>query len=39
MKRDMDICRKILFAIEEQYKDTAIYDLKIENHTTGIIKL
>ena len=33
MKRDMDLCRKILFAIEEQYIDTAIFDMKIENYS------
>ena len=25
MKRDMELCRKILFAIEEQYVDVAIH--------------
>ena len=29
----MELCRKILFAIEEQYVDTAIYHLKIENYS------
>ena len=33
MKRDMDLCRKILFAIEEKHIDTPIYDLKIENYS------
>lgn len=33
MKRDMDLCRKILFAIEEQYVDVALYDLKIDGHS------
>ncbi len=33
MKRDMDLCRKILFAIEEQYKDTSIVDLEIPGYT------
>ena len=29
----MELCRKILFAIEEQYVDVAIYNLKIENYS------
>ena len=33
MKRDMELCRKVLFAIEEQYVDTAIYGLNIEGYT------
>jgi hypothetical protein len=33
MKRDMDLVRKILFAIEEQSDGTAIYDLEIEGYT------
>lgn len=33
MKRNIDLCRKILFAVEEQYVDTAIYNLKIENYS------
>ena len=33
MKRDMELCRKILFAIEEQYVDTAIFNLKIEDYS------
>ena len=33
MKRDMELCRKALFAIEEQYVDTAIYGLNIEGYT------
>ena len=33
MKRAMELCRKILFAIEEQYVDVAISNLKIENHS------
>ena len=32
MKRDMELCRKILFAIEEEYIDVAIRNLKIENY-------
>lgn len=34
MKRDMELCRKILFAIEEQYVSTAIHNLKIDGYTT-----
>ena len=34
MMRDMDLCRRILFAIEEQYVSTAIYNLKIDGYTT-----
>ena len=33
MKRDMELIRKILFAIEEQYEDTALYNLEIEGHS------
>lgn len=33
MKRDMDLCRKILFAIEEQYENTSIVDLEIPGYT------
>ena len=33
MKRDMDLCRAILFAIEEQYVDTVLYDLQIPEYT------
>ena len=32
MKRDMDLCRKILFAIEEQYVDVVIYNLSIAGY-------
>ena len=31
MKRDMEVIRKVLLAIEEQYEDVAIYDLKVED--------
>ena len=34
MKRNMELCRKILFAIEEQYVSTAIRGLKIDGYTT-----
>jgi len=33
MKRDMELCRKILFAVEEQYVDVAIHNLKIEGYS------
>lgn len=33
MKRDMELCRKILFAIEDEYVDTTIYDLKIVGYS------
>ena len=34
MKRDMELCRKILFTIEERYVSTAIHGLKIDGYTT-----
>ncbi len=33
MKRDMDLCRKILFAIEEDESGRPISDLKIEDYS------
>lgn len=33
MKRDMDLCRKILFAIEEQYVDVVLYNISIEGYS------
>ena len=33
MKRDWDLCRKILLKIEEKYIDTAIMDLTIEEYS------
>ena len=33
MKRDMDLCRAILFAIEEEYVDTALHNLEIPEYT------
>lgn len=33
MKRDMELCRKILFAVEEQYVDTAILNLHVDGYT------
>ena len=32
MKRDMDLCRKIIFAIEEKHIDTPVYDLRTSVH-------
>jgi len=32
MTRDMEMIRKILFAIEEQFVDVAIYDLQIDGY-------
>ena len=32
MKRDMDLVRKILLEIEEQYVSTAIYNLKVDGY-------
>lgn len=32
MKRDMDLIRKILIKIEEEYQSTAIYDLSIDGY-------
>lgn len=34
MKRDMELCRKILFKIEEEYIDSAIMNLEISGYTT-----
>lgn len=33
MKRDMDLCRKILFAIEERYVDVVLYNISIEGYS------
>ena len=33
MKRDMELVRDILFAIEEQYTDTPIYDLQVKDYS------
>ena len=35
MKRDMDLCRKILFAIEDQYEDSDIINLQVEGYRTA----
>ncbi len=32
MKKDIDLIRKVLIAIEEQYIDIALYNLKIEGY-------
>ena len=32
MKRDMDLCRLILFKIENDYKSTALFNLKIDGY-------
>ena len=32
MKRDMELVRNILLAIEEQYIDVALYDLEVEGY-------
>ena len=33
MKRDMDLIRKTMLRIEEEYVSTAIYDLKVDGYT------
>ena len=33
MKRDMDLCRSILFEIEEKYVDVALFNLQIPEFT------
>ena len=33
MKRDMDLCRKIMLVIEEQYVDTAIFNLAVDGYS------
>ena len=37
MKRDMDLVRKILLEIEEQYVSSSIIDLKIEGYDSETI--
>ena len=32
MKRNMDLCRLILFKIEAEYKSTALYNLSIDGY-------
>lgn len=33
MRRDMELCRKILLAVEEQYVDVALFNLQIEDYS------
>ncbi len=33
MKRDMELCRKILFQIEEEYISTALLDIEIDGYS------
>lgn len=33
MKRDMELCRKILFEIEDKYVDAVIYNLAIDGYS------
>lgn len=33
MKRDMDLVRKILLKIEEDYVSTAVYNIKIDGYS------
>ena len=37
MKRDMDLCRLILFKIEDEYKSTALSHLQIDGYDIEII--
>lgn len=37
MKRDMDLVRLILLEIEEEYRSTTIYNLKVGNYDTETI--
>lgn len=39
MKRDMELMRKILFKIEEEYKagEGSIYNLKVENYEMSVL--
>lgn len=37
MKRDMELIRKILLQIEDEYVDAAIYNLKIEDYNLATI--
>lgn len=32
MKRDMDLCRLILFKIEDEYRSTALFNLQIDGY-------
>ena len=37
MKRDMDLCRLILFKIEDEYRSTALSNLQIDGYDTETI--
>ena len=37
MKRDMDLVRLILLAIEDKYSSTAIYDLAVDGYDTETV--
>lgn len=37
MKRDMDLVRLILLKIEEEYRDTAIYDLTVDGYDMSTV--
>lgn len=37
MKRDMDLCRLILFKIEDEFKSTALFNLQIEGYDMEVI--
>lgn len=37
MKRDMELIRKILFAIEEQYVDTVLYNLQVDGYDINVV--
>jgi len=37
MRRDMDLIRKVLLAIEDQYIDAPIYNLKVEGYDLELI--
>lgn len=37
MKRDMDLCRLILFKIEDEYRSTALFNLQIDGYDTETI--
>lgn len=37
MKRDMELCRKALLAIEDQYTDSSIVNLEVEGYDMATI--
>ena len=39
MKRDMDLVRKILLKIEEEYVSTAIYNLSIDGYDMATVPI